>query len=351
MKKVIVTGGCGFIGSHTVVELQQQGYTVVIADNLSNSLASVVDNIEKISGQRPVFEQVDLSSRQACLQFFNIHSDADAVIHFAAAKAVGESVRMPLHYYRNNIDSLLNVLEGMEKSDCRMLVFSSSCTVYGQPKKLPVTEKTPRLAANCPYGNTKQIAEDILTDLVHSYRVKAAAKEPVGKPWKMLALRYFNPIGAHPSGIIGELPNGVPSNLMPFITQTAAGIREKLMVFGNDYNTPDGTPIRDYIHVCDLAAAHVCALKHMEKGDFEGLDFFNIGTGCGYSVLDVIKSFERSTGCKLNYEITTRREGDIEQIWANAEKAEKILGWKASRTLDEMTRSAWKWQQNLQGKI
>ncbi|MDE5610137.1 MAG: GDP-mannose 4,6-dehydratase, partial [Bacteroidales bacterium] len=226
-----------------------------------------------------------------------------------------------------------------------------SCTVYGQPKKLPVTEKTPRLAANCPYGNTKQIAEDILTDLVHSYRVKAAAKEAVGKPWKILALRYFNPIGAHPSGLIGELPNGVPGNLMPFITQTAAGIREKLMVFGNDYNTPDGTPIRDYIHVCDLAAAHVCALKHMEKGDFEGMDFFNIGTGCGYSVLDVIKSFERSTGCKLNYEITTRREGDIEQIWANAEKAEKILGWKASRTLDEMTRSAWKWQQNLQGKI
>lgn len=352
MKKVIVTGGCGFIGSHTVVELQQKGYAVVIADDLSNSAPSVVEKIAKITGERPLLEVLDLSDRTACLRFFKIHSDADAVIHFAAAKAVGESVSRPLHYYRNNLDSLLNVLEAMEKSSCRNLVFSSSCTVYGQPVRLPVTEETPRLPANCPYGNTKRVSEDILSDLVTAYRVrKEKGDGTIGKPWKLLSLRYFNPIGAHPSALIGELPNGVPNNLMPYITQTAAGIRPVLRVFGSDYDTPDGTPVRDYIHVCDLAEAHVCAMEYLDKDGFEGMDYFNLGTGRGYSVLEVIRSFERSTGKKLNYEIVGRREGDIEKIWANADKAERLLSWKARRTLDEMTLSAWKWQESLQKKI
>lgn len=352
MKKVIVTGGCGFIGSHTVVELQQKGYTVVIADDLSNATPSVVEKIARITGERPLLEIVDLSDRTACLRFFKIHSDADAVIHFAAAKAVGESVSRPLHYYRNNLDALLNVLEAMEKSNCRNLVFSSSCTVYGQPEKLPVTEETPRLPANCPYGNTKRVSEDILSDLVTAYRVRREKGDgTIGNPWKILSLRYFNPIGAHPSALIGELPNGVPNNLMPYITQTAAGIRPVLHVFGNDYATPDGTPVRDYIHVCDLAEAHVCAMEYLEKGGFVGMDYFNLGTGQGYSVLEVIRSFERSTGIRLNYEVVGRREGDIEQIWANADKAERILSWKARRTLDEMTLSAWKWQESLQKKI
>lgn len=352
MKKVIVTGGCGFIGSHTVVELQQKGYTVVIADDLSNSTPSVVENIGRITGEKPILEIVDLSDRAACLRFFKVHSDADAVIHFAAAKAVGESVSKPLHYYRNNIGSLLNVLDAMERSSCRTFVFSSSCTVYGQPDHLPVTEQTPRKPACSPYGNTKQICEDVLADLVASCRTDKEKGDALsGASWKILSLRYFNPIGAHPSALIGELPNGEPNNLMPYITQTAAGIRPLLKVFGNDYPTPDGTPVRDYIHVCDLAEAHVKAMEYMQENGFEGMDCFNLGTGRGYSVLEVIGSFERVTGIKLAYEIAGRRDGDIAQIWADAGKAERLLGWKARRTLDEMTLSAWKWQENLQKKI
>ena len=353
MKKVIVTGGTGFIGSHTVVELLQRGYDVVVADDLSNSKSSVIDRIAEITGEKPILEVIDLSDRTACLRFFKMHSDADAVIHFAAAKAVGESVLNPLHYYRNNLDSLLYVLEGMEKAGCRKLVYSSSCTVYGQPDHLPVTEDTPRQPATCPYANTKRVSEDILADVVHGYEVgkQKGTLEADYKPWKILALRYFNPIGAHPSALIGELPNGVPNNLMPYITQTAAGLRPCLQVFGDDYNTPDGTPIRDYIHVCDLADAHVAAMEYMDKGGFEGMDYFNLGAGHGYSVLEVIQSFERSTGQKLNYKIAARREGDIEQIWADASKANRLLGWKAKRSLDEMTLSAWKWQENLSKKI
>ena len=352
VKKVIVTGGTGFIGSHTVVELLQRGYDVIIADDLSNSKASVVDRIAEITGKKPFLEVVDLSDRTACLHFFKIHSDAEAVIHFAAAKAVGESVLNPLHYYRNNLDSLLYVLEGMGQSACRKLVYSSSCTVYGQPEQLPVTEDTPRQPATCPYANTKRISEDILADMVHGDEARRAKGEGMegDNPWKILALRYFNPIGAHASALIGELPNGVPNNLMPYITQTAAGLRPCLQVFGDDYDTPDGTPIRDYIHVCDLAEAHVAAMEYLDKPGFEGIDFFNLGTGTGYSVLEVIQSFERATGQKLNYKIVGRREGDIEQIWANTDKANRLLGWKAHRGLDEMTLSAWKWQENLQKK-
>lgn len=340
-EKIIVTGGLGFIGSHTVVELQQKGYTVVIADNLSNSGMDVADRIEQITGKKPKVEVVDLAERAACLAFFERHPDAKAVIHFAAAKAVGESVQKPLYYYRNNIDSLLYTIEGMQKIGCRKLVYSSSCTVYGQPKQLPVTEQSPRLEAESPYGNTKHVCEDILKDLIKGELPENA------KPFKILALRYFNPIGAHPSGLIGELPNGVPGNLIPFITQTAAGIRSCLQVFGNDYNTPDGTPVRDYIYVCDLAKAHVAAMEYLDKNGFEGIDFFNLGTGHGYSVLEIIQSFERSTGVKLNYKIVGRRAGDIEQIWADTTKAERLLGWKATTNIDQMTSSAWKWQQNL----
>lgn len=360
MRKIIVTGGAGFIGSHTVVELMEKGYEVVIADNLSNSNPSVIERIAQITGERPLLEVVDLSDRTACLRFFGIHGDADAVIHFAAAKAVGESVFHPLHYYRNNIDSLLNILEGMDQSGCRKLVFSSSCTVYGQPEHLPVTEDTPRQPAVSPYGNTKQICEDILRDVAkaqeHTFSEKKTASEDISvpgrkdSPWKFLALRYFNPIGAHPSGLIGEFPNGVPNNLMPFITQTAAGLRPELKVFGDDYNTPDGTPIRDYIHVCDLAKAHVAAMEYLAKEEFSGIDFFNLGNGHGYSVLEVIRSFEKVSGQKLNYSVVGRREGDIEQIWANVDKAYRMLGWKAECGLDDMTLSAWKWQQNLQEK-
>lgn len=341
--KVIVTGGLGYIGSHTVVELQQRGYDVVIADNLSNSSASVADRIGRITGKTPILEVVDLSDRTACLRFFNMHADAGAVIHFAAAKAVNESVRKPLLYYRNNLDALLYVLEGMDAVGCRKLVFSSSCTVYGQPEKLPVTESTPRLEAMSPYGNTKRICEDILSDLVKAQQADNAPREP----WKFLALRYFNPIGAHSSALIGELPNGVPANLMPYITQTVAGLRPALQVFGNDYPTPDGTPVRDYIHVCDLAEAHVAAMEYLDKPDFPGMDFFNVGAGRGYSVLEVIQSFERATGKKVDYEIKGRRQGDITQIWADTTKATRLLGWQARRDIDEMTLSAWKWQESL----
>jgi len=337
--KILVTGGTGYIGSHTVVELQNKGFEVVIVDNLSNSKREVVENIEKITGKKPLLEVFDLVDKEKTADFFKRHNDIKGVIHFAASKAVGESVEKPLEYYRNNLVSLMNVMESMIENEVENLVFSSSCTVYGQPDELPVSESAPIKKAESPYGNTKQIAEEILIDTVNV------------APLKSIALRYFNPIGAHESTLIGELPLGVPNNLVPFITQTAIGLREQLSVFGSDYNTPDGTAIRDYIHVVDLAKAHVIAIDRMinnkMKHDFE---VFNLGTGNGYSVLEAIKSFEKVSGQKLNYKIVGRREGDIEQVWANPEFSNKELGWKAERGLDEMMESAWKWELALRDK-
>jgi len=337
--KILVTGGTGYIGSHTVVELQNKGFEVVIVDNLSNSKREVVENIEKITGKKPLLEVFDLVDKEKTTDFFKRHNDIKGVIHFAASKAVGESVEKPLMYYRNNLVSLMNVMECMIENGVKNLVFSSSCTVYGQPDELPVSESAPIKKAESPYGNTKQIAEEILIDTVNV------------APLKSIALRYFNPIGAHESTLIGELPLGVPNNLVPFITQTAIGLREQLSVFGSDYNTPDGTAIRDYIHVVDLAKAHVIAIDRMinnkMKHDFE---VFNLGTGNGYSVLEAIKSFEKVSGQKLNYKIIGRREGDIEQVWANPEFSNKELGWKAERGLDEMMESAWKWELALRDK-
>lgn len=336
MKKILVTGGTGFIGSHTVVELQQSGHDVIIVDNLSNSSIEVLDNIARITGIKPLFEQFDLSDRDRTIDFFNRNGDLDGIIHFAAYKAVGESMEKPLEYYRNNVVSLLNILEGMKTQGIRDLVFSSSCTVYGQPDTLPVTELDPVKPAWSPYGNTKQMCEDILRFSSHAMPVRS------------IALRYFNPIGAHESALIGELPLGVPNNLVPYITQTAVGLREYLNVFGSDYNTPDGTAIRDYIHVVDIAKAHVLAIRRMMnnqgKANFE---VFNLGTGRGNSVLEVIESFERVSGVKLNYIITERRPGDIEQVWADTTYANTELGWKAEKSLDEMLSSAWKWQQAI----
>ncbi|MCC5929295.1 MAG: UDP-glucose 4-epimerase GalE [Cyclobacteriaceae bacterium] len=333
MSKILVTGGAGYIGSHTVIELQKVGYEVVIVDNLSNSDSSVIERIEKISGIRPDFEEFDLCDQAAVATLFQKYSFS-GIIHFAASKAVGESVEKPLLYYRNNLQSLINILESMRDYKVQNLVFSSSCTVYGQPEKLPVTENAPVQTAMSPYGNTKQISEEIIKDSVSAYQgIKA------------IALRYFNPVGAHESALIGELPIGVPLNLMPFITQTAIGLRQKLMVFGNDYNTTDGTCVRDYIHVSDLARAHVIAVERMMKGkNTNAYEFFNLGTGTGSTVLEVIQSFERTTGVKLNYEITGRRPGDVEQIYADTRFANEELGWKAEKTLDDMTASAWKWE-------
>jgi len=334
MKKILVTGGTGYIGSHTVVELQAQGYDVIIVDNLSNSRIEVVDNIEAISGIKPAFEQFDLADREKTLGFFERHSDIQAVIHFAAFKAVGESVDKPLMYYRNNIFSLVNILDGMIETGIKNFVFSSSCTVYGQPDILPVTEKAPIKPAMSPYGRTKQISEEIIGDSVFA-----------NDKLKSIALRYFNPIGAHESSKIGELPLGVPNNLMPFITQTAIGIRQELKVFGEDYPTPDGTPIRDYIHVVDLAKAHVVAVDRMLQSKMKKeLEFFNLGTGNGYSVLEVINSFEKVTGEKLNFQIVDRRPGDVTEVWADTAFANKELGWKAEKGIDEMTLSAWNWE-------
>lgn len=336
-RKILVTGGTGYIGSHTVVELLAVDCEVVIIDDLSNSEIAVLDGIEKISGKKPHFEQINLTDQEKVDAFFNKNADIDAIIHFAAYKAVGESVNHPLKYYTNNLNSLINVLRNMEKHNIQGLVFSSSCTVYGQPDKLPVDENAPIKKAESPYGNTKQIAEDIIRDFIHA--------EP---NLKALALRYFNPVGAHDSALIGELPLGVPNNLAPFITQTAAGIREELKIFGDDYPTPDGTAIRDYIHVVDLAQAHVIAvnriLEEQMKSDFE---FFNLGTGTGYSVLDVVKAFEKSTGVPLAYSIAPRRAGDIVQIWSDTKVANKELGWKAQKGIEEMMFSAWKWQEHL----
>lgn len=334
---ILVTGGTGFIGSHTTVELQQAGYNVVIIDNLSNSNAAVIDGIEKITGIRPAFEQVDLNNFEATEGVFKKYK-IDGCIHFAASKAVGESVQKPLLYYRNNLNSLMNVLELMAKYGSKGIIFSSSCTVYGQPtpENLPVTEQAPIQKALSPYGNTKQVNEEIIQDFIHS-----------GAPIKSIILRYFNPIGAHPSALIGELPNGVPMNLIPFVTQTAIGIRKQLKIFGHDYNTPDKTCIRDYIYVVDLAKAHVKAMERVLEKETEPVEVFNIGTGHGYSTLEIVEGFERATGVKLPWEYAPRREGDIEAIWGNVDKANKILGWKAETPLDDILASAWKWQQKL----
>ncbi len=334
---ILVTGGTGFIGSHTTVELQQAGYEVVIIDNLSNSNASVIDGIEKITGIRPAFEKVDLNDFAATEAVFEKYP-IKGCIHFAASKAVGESVEKPLLYYRNNLNSLMNVLELMTKYNGKGIIFSSSCTVYGQPTKenLPVTEQAPIQKALSPYGNTKQINEEIIQDYIHS-----------GAPIKSIILRYFNPIGAHPSALIGELPNGVPMNLIPFVTQTAIGIRKQLKVFGNDYNTPDKTCIRDYIYVVDLAKAHVKAMQRVLEQETEPVEVFNIGTGHGYSTLEIVEGFEKATGVKLPWEYAPRREGDIEAIWGNVDKANKVLGWSADTPLDDILRSAWKWQEKL----
>jgi UDP-glucose 4-epimerase len=336
---ILVTGGTGFIGSHTVVELQQAGYKVVIVDNLSNSRADVVDGIEKISGVRPAFELIDCDDYEAMDQVFAKHPDITGIIHFAASKAVGESVEKPLKYYRNNIVSLLNLLELMPEHHVKGIIFSSSCTVYGQPspEHLPVTEDAPIQKALSPYGNTKQINEEIIRDDVAS-----------GAPIKAILLRYFNPIGSHPSAIIGELPNGVPMNLIPYVTQTAIGIREQLSVFGDDYDTPDGSCIRDYIYVVDLAKAHVKAMKRiLDNESKDDVEVFNIGTGRGVSTLEIVHAFEKATGVKLNYRIVGRRPGDIEKVWGNVDKANKVLGWKAETSLEDTLLSAWNWQKKL----
>ncbi len=337
--KILVTGGTGYIGSHTVVELQKKGFEVIIVDNLSNSHANVVDKIEQISGIRPVFEEFDLTDVVKTNDFFNRYPDLKGIIHFAAFKAVGESVNDPLKYYRNNIGSLVNILENMKTHNIDNLVFSSSCTVYGQPEILPVSEESPILNAMSPYGNTKQISEEIITDTSLVTNIKA------------ILLRYFNPIGAHDSALIGELPLGVPNNLVPFITQTAIGIRQQLSVFGSDYNTSDGTAIRDYIHVVDLAQAHVVAVQRMiDKKGKKDIEIFNLGTGNGFSVLEVINSFEKVASEKLNYKIVDRRLGDVEIVYADTTFANDELGWKAKKTLDEMMLSSWNWEKALAKK-
>jgi len=339
-EKILVTGGTGFIGSHTVVELQRSGYEVIVIDNLSNSKAEVIDSIAEITGIRPAFEKLDCLDDAGLEGVFSKYGDIKAIIHFAASKAVGESVQKPLLYYRNNVVSLINLLELMPKYNVNGIVFSSSCTVYGQPDILPVTESAPIKKAESPYGNTKQINEEIIQDTVKS-----------GAPIQAILLRYFNPIGAHPTALIGELPNGVPMNLIPYLTQTAIGIREKLSVFGDDYNTPDGSCIRDYINVVDLAKAHVVAIDRMlGNKQKEKVEVFNIGTGKGLSVLELIHAFEKATGVKLNYQIVGRRAGDIEKVWANPEKANKELGWKAESSIEDTLLSAWKWQQRLREK-
>ncbi len=335
--KILVTGGTGYIGSHTVVELLESGYDVLIVDNLSNSEAWVVDRIEKISGIRPHFEPIDLTDMSGTLDFFKRHAGIKAIIHFAASKAVGESVQKPLFYYRNNVNSLINLLECQIEYNVPHMVFSSSCTVYGQPDKLPVTEQSPRLEAESPYGNTKRICEDILRDTI---KANIALNG--------IALRYFNPVGAHPTSLIGELPRGVPGNLVPFITQTAAGIHKQLDVFGNDYDTPDGSAIRDFINVVDLAKAHVIAIQRLiESRNKSAYEIFNLGTGKGVTVLQLVKTFERVTGVRLNYEITGRRPGDIEKIWADTTRANKELGWKAEKNLEETLLSAWNWEKHI----
>jgi len=338
MSKILVTGGMGYIGSHTVVELQKEGFDVIIVDNLSNSKIEVLNGIEKITGVRPVFENVDCVDYVNLDRMFETHRDIDGIIHFAAFKAVGESVEKPLMYYRNNLVSLINLLQLMPIHKIKNIVFSSSCTVYGQPDTLPVAENAPTKTATSPYGNTKQISEEIIRETAHA----------APNTYKAILLRYFNPIGAHKSALIGELPNGIPNNLLPFVTQTAIGIRPELKVFGNDYNTPDGSCIRDYINVVDLARAHVIALKRMMRKKMkENIEIFNLGTGRGLSVLEIINNFERVTEVKVPYQIVGRREGDIEKVWADPTYANEILGWKARETIDDTLRSAWAWEKHL----
>lgn len=337
MDKVLVTGGLGFIGSHTVVELQNEGFEVVIIDDLSNSTIETLDRITSISGIKPHFEELDLKEKSKVEAFFKAHSDIKGVIHFAASKAVGESVEKPLLYYENNISTLVYILKELGQLETSNFIFSSSCTVYGQADELPITENAPVKKAESPYGNTKQIGEEIIQDTCH-----------VDADFNAISLRYFNPIGAHPTAKIGELPIGVPQNLVPFITQTAIGLREQLSVFGDDYPTEDGTCIRDYIHVVDLAKAHVVALQRLlAKKNISNCETFNLGTGKGSSVLEVIQSFERVSETKLNYKIAERRAGDIVSAYADTTQANEVLGWKAQSTLDDAMRSAWKWEQYI----
>lgn len=334
--KIVVTGGLGFIGSHTVVELQNEGFEVVAIDNLSNSSENVLEGIYNITGKKPIFEKIDVREKAVVQGFFSRHKDVAGIIHFAASKAVGESVENPLLYYENNINALVYLLQEISKLEQSNFIFSSSCTVYGQAEKMPITENAPVQQAMSPYGNTKQIGEEIITDVAKVTQLNA------------ILLRYFNPIGAHPTAEIGELPLGVPQNLVPFITQTAMGLREKLSVFGDDYPTTDGTAVRDYIHVVDLAKAHVVALKRLlDNKNNDKVETFNLGTGTGSSVLEVINAFEKVSGEKLNYQIVGRREGDVTEAYANTDKANNILGWKAQSSLEEALASAWKWEQKI----
>lgn len=337
--KILVTGGLGFIGSHTVVELQNEGFEVVIIDDCSNSSEKVLDGITAITGKRPLFEKLDLKEKSLVADFFKRHPEVEGVIHFAASKAVGESVEKPLLYYENNIGTLVYLLKELSQKQRASFIFSSSCTVYGQADTMPITEDAPVKPAESPYGNTKQMGEEIISDTCK-----------VAPGLNAIALRYFNPMGAHPSAEIGELPIGVPQNLVPFITQTGAGIREKLSVFGDDYPTVDGTCIRDYIYVVDLAKAHVVALQRLLNGkNTANYEVFNVGTGTGSSVLEVIQSFERVSGKKLNYQIVARRPGDITAAYADTTKANTVLGWKAEYTLDQAMRSAWEWERKIRG--
>lgn len=338
--KILVTGGAGYIGSHTAVELQNAGYEVIIIDDLSNSTADSIDGIERITGKKPIFEKLDCNDLEGLKRLFEKYVGIQGIIHFAASKAVGESVQKPLLYYRNNLNSLINLLDLMPKYKIPNIVFSSSCTVYGEPDTNPIDESAPIKPAESPYGNTKQINEEIITDVVRA-----------GLPLKSIILRYFNPIGAHPTAEIGELPNGVPQNLVPYITQTAIGVREQLSIFGDDYNTPDGSCIRDFINVVDLAKAHVVAIDRMiENKSNDKVEIFNLGTGNGVSVLELVKTFEKVTGKKLNYKIVGRRQGDIEKIWADPVKANTILGWKAKENIEDTMLSAWNWQLKLREK-
>ncbi|KQC30072.1 UDP-glucose 4-epimerase GalE [Flagellimonas eckloniae] len=335
--KILVTGGLGFIGSHTVVELQNEGFEVVIIDNLSNSSEEVLVGIEAITGKKPIFEKLDLREKPKVQEFFKKYQDIEGVIHFAASKAVGESVEKPLLYYENNLGVLVYILQELSKKNKASFIFSSSCTVYGQADKMPITEDAPVKPAESPYGNTKQVGEEIIRDTCK-----------VNQQLSAIALRYFNPIGSHPSVEIGELPIGVPQNLVPFITQTGVGLREQLSVFGDDYPTEDGTCVRDYIHVVDVAKAHVVALQRLlNKKNETNYEVFNLGTGKGSSVLEVIQSFERVSGKKLNYKIVDKRPGDVIEAYADTRKANKALGWKAESALDDSMRSAWNWEQKI----
>ncbi len=336
MAKVLVTGGLGFIGSHTVVELQQAGHEPIIVDDLSNADLSVLEGIEAITGSKPTFEKTDLRNKQAVGELFAKYPNLDGVIHFAAYKAVGESVQKPLEYYENNIGSLVHLLQEMRDRKLDNLIFSSSCTVYGETNDLPITEDSPVVPALSPYGNTKQVGEEILRDAIRAHG------------FNVISLRYFNPIGAHPSAHIGELPLGVPLNLVPYVTQTAIGMREQLAVFGDDYETRDGTCVRDYIHVVDVARAHVVAVERLvNQKNEDHYEVFNLGTGTGSTVLEVIRAFEKVSGEKLNYKIVERRPGDVTAAYADTTKANKTLGWKAEKNLEEAMADAWRWEKKI----